>query len=408
VARRDFTIAVTGLNATDNPGPGVSVIRALREAPGFRGRLVGLAYDTLDPGIYARDIGLWGAFLVPYPSQGADALLERLKYVHERVPLDVIIPTLDSELTAFIAIQPELKRLGIRMYLPTREQLDLRSKTRLSELGRKAGIDVPEERVVSTSADLYRIHEEIPYPFMIKGVFYGAKVAHSLDEALLAFHETTARWGVPVIVQKYHAGEEYDVVAVGDGAGGLVGAVPMKKTFLTDKGKGWAGVAVMDPMLLEATRRFMEASRWRGPCELEVLRTQEGRYLLIEVNPRFPAWTYLSAGAGQNLPWAVARLALGEAVGPLPEFKPGTMFVRISIDQIASMEDFERMATAGELVRVVGVGPRAPDPFTPGRPSAEAAPRAERARGRAGSGSGTGGKAGTGTGTVRSTGRRRR
>ena len=36
------TVAVTGLNATENPGPGVSVIRAIREGEGFKGRIVGL------------------------------------------------------------------------------------------------------------------------------------------------------------------------------------------------------------------------------------------------------------------------------------------------------------------------------------------------------------------------------
>lgn len=350
MSRNPLTIAVTGLNATDNPGPGVSVLRSLRLAPDFRGRLVGLAYDTLDPGIYARDLDLAGVFLLPYPSQGTEALLERVRYVHSRVPLDVVIPTLDSEMPSFLAIEGDLERLGIRMYLPTREQFDLRAKTRLADLGRDAGIDVPEQKVVTASSELYRVHEDVPYPFLIKGVFYGAHVAYSLDEALHAFHATVAKWGVPVIVQRYYAGEEYDVVAVGDGRGGLVGAVPMKKMFLTDKGKGWAGVAVRDPALLEATRKFMQASGWRGPCELEVLRTHEGRYFLVEVNPRFPAWTYLSAGAGQNLPWAVARLAAGERVDPLPDYRAGTLFVRISIDQIATMDDFERMATNGEIV----------------------------------------------------------
>ena len=41
------TVAVTGLNATDNPGPGVSVIRSLRAHPDFDGRIVGLAYDGM-------------------------------------------------------------------------------------------------------------------------------------------------------------------------------------------------------------------------------------------------------------------------------------------------------------------------------------------------------------------------
>lgn len=349
MARHDLTIAVTGLNATDNPGPGVSVLRALKDEPRFRGRLVGLAYDTLDPGIYARDLDLAAVFLLPYPSQGVDALRERLRYIQERIPIDVLIPTLDSELPAFIALEDELASLQVRTYLPTRDQLELRSKVRLAELGERAGLDVPATEVVMDAAALYRIHERIDYPFMVKGVFYGAELARSLDEALAAYHATVARWGLPVIVQKYHPGEEYDVLAVGDGKGELVGAVPMKKLFVTEKGKGWAGVAVKDPMLLEITRRFAATTMWRGPCEVEILRTQAGRYFLIEVNPRFPAWTYLAAGAGQNLPYAVVELAQGRHLEALPAFEAGKMFVRISLDQIARMEDFESIASTGEL-----------------------------------------------------------
>jgi carbamoyl-phosphate synthase large subunit len=184
---------------------------------------------------------------------------------------------------------------------------------------------------------------------MLKGLFYGAELVRSLDEAVAAFRTTAAKWGLPIIVQKFHPGEEYDVVAVGDGEGGLVGAVPMKKLYVTDKGKGWAGVAVRDPNLLEITRRFVQETKWRGPCETEILRTEEGKYYLIEINPRFPAWTYLSAGAGQNLPYAVAQLAAGEHLPPLPDYKAGTMFVRIAIDQIAQMSDFQSIAQTGAL-----------------------------------------------------------
>lgn len=346
---KNLCIAVTGLNATDNPGPGVTVIRALRHEPDFEGRVIGLSYDTLDPGLYARDQGIDAAYLIPYPSQGTEALLARLAYIQEREEIDVLIPNLDSELPSMMALEDDIRRLGIRMYIPSREQFDLRSKMNLNELGKSSDIDVPKGRVLMEVKDLYSLHLEIPYPFMLKGVFYGAKKVYSLDEAVAAFYGVIAKWGVPVIAQAFHTGEEYDVVAVGDGRGGLVGAVPMKKLFVTDKGKGWAGVAVRDPELVAVTERFMAATKWRGPCEVEVLKTAEGEYFLIEINPRFPAWSYLSAGAGQNLPWAVARLAMGEEVGRLPDYKPGTMFVRIALDQIASMEDFQTIASTGEI-----------------------------------------------------------
>jgi carbamoyl-phosphate synthase large subunit len=350
MSRHDLTIAVTGLNATDNPGPGVAVLRALRAEPRFQGRLIGLTYDTLDPGLYMTSLDLEAAYLIPYPSLGADALRERLKAIHAQTPFDVLIPTLDAELPAMIALEPELAAMGVRMYLPTRAQLDRRSKVNLVALGKQAQIAVPETRVISDVSELYRMHEQIAYPFMLKGVFYGAEVAHSLDEAVHAFHHMVAKWGVPVIVQRFHSGEEFDVVAVGDGAGGVVGAVPMKKLTLTDKGKAWAGVTIRDPELLAITRRFMQATRWRGPCELEVLRTPAGQHFLIEINPRFPAWCFLSAGAGQNLPYAVAQLAAGQALDPLPDFRPGTMFVRIALDQIASMEQFQQIASWGETL----------------------------------------------------------
>ena len=112
--------------------------------------------------------------------------------------------------------------------------------------------------------------------------------------------------GLPVIVQACvgGTGEELNVVAVGDGEGGLVGAVAMKKLVVTDKGKGWAGITIKDPELLALTERFMRATHWRGPCEVEVIRDRDGDYHLIEINPRFPAWVYLSAAAGMNLPRA--------------------------------------------------------------------------------------------------------
>ena len=346
----DDPVAVTGLNATDNPGPGVSVIRSLRHDPEFRGRIVGLAYDSLDPGIYAEDI-VDDVFLIPYPSQGAEALWERLATIRDRTGIRVVIPTLDSELPSFIALEDRLRDVGVGTFACTKAQYDLRAKDRLAEMGRAAGIPVPATKVISDPQSLVSIQKEIPYPFYVKGLYYGAKLARSLDEAVAAFHRIVAEWGLPVIIQQALSGDDLNVVAVGDGAGGLIGAVPMKKTYITDKGKGWAGVAIRDPALLDMTRRFMEHSKWRGPCEVEVLKDHAGGYHLLEINPRFPAWTYLAAGAGMNLPMAVTRLAAGEAVAPMTRFEAGTMFVRIALDQIATMSDLQQIASTGELLR---------------------------------------------------------
>ena len=94
----------------------------------------------------------------------------------------------------------------------------------------------------------------------------------------------------------------------------------------------------------EALRTIVTGlARQNEPGEIEMVRGSDGSLHLLEINPRFPAWCYLSAGVGINLPAAVARLAAGEEVAPMTEYRVGTMFVRISLDQIARLEDFDRL-----------------------------------------------------------------
>lgn len=354
----NLTVAITGINATDNPGPGITVARALRAHPDFKGRIIGLAYDTLDPGIYASDM-IDDVFLIPYPSAGIEALQDRLRYINERVHLDVILPTLDSELPNFIASVKVLDELKIGHFMPTQEQLDLRSKQHLVELGERADLPVPKTKVINDITEIFEA-KDLTYPVFVKGVFYGAIRAANVSEAAGAFYATVAKWGLPVLVQESTHGDEIDVVAVGDGKGGLIGAVAMKKTFLTDKGKGWAGVAVLDPQAIAATKRFVEATKWRGPFELEVMKDEAtGELNVLEINPRFPAWCFLSAGAGANLPYACTLLAAGQSVNPADysSYEAGTMFVRIAIDQIVSLKDFQEIATTGELIRTIAKNP---------------------------------------------------
>jgi carbamoyl-phosphate synthase large subunit len=121
---------------------------------------------------------------------------------------------------------------------------------------------------------------------------------------------------------------------------------------LSEKGKAWAGVTVSDPNLLEITRQIVGALSWRGPLEVEVLKSdQDDRYYLLEVNPRFPAWVFLCQAAGQNLPWALTRLALGEEVPPFGSYEVGVGFVRSARDLIVSQDEFAAIYSLGEIRR---------------------------------------------------------
>ncbi len=348
---RPFTVAVTGLNAGESPQPGPALARSLRCEPDFTergGRIIGLLYDAMESGVYADGL-IDEAFLVPYPSAGTDSLRARLDDVFARCPCDVLIPTLDAELPAYIKLAPHLKTLGVHVFLPTESQLEARSKARLADLCASVGIPAPRQTLVWSLDQLPLLLAEYGGTGVVKGVYYEAGTVHSAADAAKVGHKISAKWGLPIILQERITGEEYDLALVGDGRGNVLGAVGIKKMALTEKGKAFGGMTISDERLFAIGRQFIKHTKWRGPLELEFVKPPDGDYHLIEVNPRFPAWIYLACQVGQNLPWAVTRLALGESVDPFPAYVPGRFFVRHAIDIVADLARLEQLTVTGEL-----------------------------------------------------------
>jgi carbamoyl-phosphate synthase large subunit len=348
MSRRKITVAVTALNAIDSPGPGVPVIRGLKESEHFDARIIGLSYESLEPGIYMRDL-VDKVYQIPYPSAGMDALMARIGYIHSKENLDVIIPNFDAELYPFIRQEGELNAMGIRLLLPTEEQFDERHKVNLPDFGKKYGIRVPGSVSVYHPSEIEKHAHEIGYPMLVKGKFYDAHVAFTPEQAREDFHKISQKWGLPIILQKYVKGVEYNVIGLGDGEGNRIAAVPIRKQYITDKGKAWGGISVGDEKMLKLTDHFIRSTKWCGPFELELMKDDQNEFWLLEINPRIPAWVYLAVGVGQNIPEALVRLALGEKVEPYESFEIGKMFIRYSWDMIVDLKDYQQISVFGEL-----------------------------------------------------------
>ncbi len=346
--RPTFTIAVTGLNNTDNPGPGVPVIRGIREATDLNVRIVGLAYENLEPGIYMPGI-TDKTYLIPYPSSGTKVFLNRILEIHQQEKFDLIIPNFDAELYTFIKSEKLLAQHGIRTYLPSLAQLEERSKANLPAYGKKYGVKVPESREITSVNDVPSLRDDFDYPLLVKGKFYDAYLAYNSEQVITHFNKIASKWGLPVIIQEFIKGTEVNVVALGDGTGLTVAAVSMRKQYITDKGKAWGGITINDPKMMDITRDIIAKTSWKGGMELEMIKTSSGEYFLIEINPRIPAWVYLAVGAGQNIPEAMVKLAMGMEVPSYEQYQVGKMFIRYSWDMLGDIGQFEKISMEGEF-----------------------------------------------------------
>lgn len=343
-------VAITGMHRGENPQPGAAVAAALRRCRADL-RIVALSYDPLESGLYCADGGAPdAAFLMPFPGTGPKVLAKRLDEILARERIDFIIPCLDSEIDNFIAIAPRLKRRhGIGSLLPTRNSFELRGKAHIAALC--AGLDIPTPRTVAANdVETLLIHADaIGYPVYIKGRLYEAQLVHSAPELQTAFERIAGAWGGPVLVQEPIVGEEYDVVGLGDGRGGIIASCSIRKMLRTAAGKGFAGVVMADPALDELAARMVKRLRWRGPFELEFIKAPHGRrYRLLEMNPRFPAWVDFPAQLGCNLPDRLLADLLGVRPAPLRACRPGQMFIRHCVDVVTDIGAFAELVVTGE------------------------------------------------------------
>lgn len=342
----ELVVGITGINACDNPAPGVGVAKSLLEATDLNVKIIGLAYDAMEPGIYLDNI-INHAFLIPYPAAGSDALIARLLYIKEKKGLDVLIPTMDSELPFYIKYRDVLNSHGIKTFIPSKEQFRLRDKEHLVSIAEESGLTAPAQAVVSNYDELNTAVSNIGLPVMVKGALYNAYAANTLEEAMSHFSRVVAQSGYPVIVQKKVTGEEMNVIGVGDGTGGHSGLVAIKKMSVTGLGKIWTGVTVHHQGLLEMARCFVKSTHWRGAFEMECMVDQDKAYL-IEINPRFPAWVYFATGVGCNLPLALVKHALNQPVLEPEKYPAGKLYIRFTDELVCDLTQFQNMVTLGE------------------------------------------------------------
>ena len=336
-------VAVSGLNNTDNPAPGIPVIKSLNAEH----EIIGFSYDPNEPGNY-MDM-TQKTYLMPYPSLGFEELKARLLHIKEQSGIDAIIPNLDAELPLYIKYQEEIEALGIKLCLPSSENFELRNKNRLDGLCEDLKMTYPKTHEISSVADLQKIVADgSEFPLMIKGNYYKAYKAFNMESAIEYFYKISNEWGFPVLVQDVVSGDEINFVGVGDGEGTLAGGVAMKKLTTTEIGKVWSAVTIHNERLLEIAQDFVKLTKWKGPFELEVMANMNSVYM-IEINPRFPAWVYFATEIGVNLPLMVTQIMQGQTPTPNLNYPQNKMYVRYTGEMVTDFSGFLKLLSSKEL-----------------------------------------------------------
>jgi predicted ATP-grasp superfamily ATP-dependent carboligase len=114
-------------------------------------------------------------------------------------------------------------------------------------------------------------------------------------------------------------------------------------------GSSTAAESFRDAELARLGKELLSALDWHGVAMVEFKRdVRDGRFKLMEINPKFWGSLDLSIAAGVDFPWLTTQMALGEDYAADPDFRAGLRFQWVFDDVLHAAA---RPSAAGEVWR---------------------------------------------------------
>jgi D-aspartate ligase len=223
----------------------------------------------------------------------------------------VVFPTHDDSLNAIARYADDLQVLAP---FPAWSLLErVQSKRSQLETAQAAGIDIPELDP-PTFPVIVKPDRSVEFKRRHKRQAFRCETPAELDDALAK----TEEFGP--IVQEFVPGGDETLYTVGSYLardGRALGVFCGRKLRQTPRGIGTCrvGEAVWEQEAVDAALRLLKAFEYHGLSQVEFKRdARDGRFKLMEINPRLWQWHGLATACGVDLP----RIAYADLVGETP------------------------------------------------------------------------------------------
>jgi carbamoyl-phosphate synthase large subunit len=301
---RRFRVLVTGAG-----GPAaIAAMKSLR------------ADNTLK--VLAADMDPWaaGLYLVPpdartlVPAGAAPGFADAMLDICAALGVDILLPTVDSELEPLAAARASFAAAGTDLLLAPAAALE---------------VILDKLTLARHCADIVRVPRTEPFglafdprtwtfPVVVKP----RRGSGSRGFTFVADAESlaTMQRSAALIVQEYLPGEEYSIDVLADAAGQVMAAVPRAR-IRVDSGVSVAGRTVHDGELEGFGRQVALATGLTYVANVQCKRDRAGNPALLEVNPRVPGTLGLTIASGVDMPRLAVDSLLGRPVPAQVEFR---------------------------------------------------------------------------------------
>ncbi|MGA1822295.1 MAG: ATP-grasp domain-containing protein [Thermoplasmatota archaeon] len=287
----------------------VNVIQSLRSQDRRSVRIISGDMNPLAAGLYLSD----GHYILPRIDD--PAYMETLIDISMKEGAGAVIPIFSREIELIAGRIGELHDAGIGCILPGQDTVRMiNDKVEFSRWLFENGFPGPEVLGPDTT----------DFPVFVKprkgSSSKGARMIRSREELSAIDPRET-------IIQQYVPGVEYTIDFLASPEHELMGAVPRERIEVKD-GKAVKARTVELPEGIDLLSRIVMESEYSGPGNLQVMKGEDGMYV-IELNPRFSAGGLpLATASGPNFPLMLLEMIFEGKTEPRMDYVRDLYMIR--------------------------------------------------------------------------------
>ncbi|HEY2497892.1 MAG TPA: ATP-grasp domain-containing protein [Candidatus Angelobacter sp.] len=254
----------------------------------------------------------------------------------------LIVPATEASLLG-VRLLEEKDPLRLKTVIPSNNSLDVAlDKEKTWQLARELGVPVPASDLILSVAEIGHVKQ---FPVVLKPTHSKVTIAGELRTLAVAVvkneaerQEQLRRWLplTPVQQQQYVFGCGVGVELLFS-RGQKVWHFAHKRMHeypLTGGASSYRRSIIPPPDMLRDAEKLLTALKWHGVAMIEFKMDAQGRYWLMEINPRLWGSVALSLDAGVNFPLGLLQVARGEQPVSQPLYKSNyyTRDLRTDVD----------------------------------------------------------------------------
>lgn len=238
-----------------------------------------------------------------------------LKATIKKYNCDIFFPMDDDTMGIAIKHRDELSKL-CKIYIPPTVSYNIAcDKKKTWEFVKNCGAPIPETYAINKINELEDLALKIKFPAIIKpkksSGSRGIRIVYNHIELKREYLKIHGEYPLPIVQEYIGIGIRYDVCLLYNEKSQLKASFVQKELrhFPVDVGPSTLQESVYCTELLEISTKIMESLKWVGIAELEfMVDSRDGKFKLMEINPRFWASLQTAIYAGVDFPYLLYRL----------------------------------------------------------------------------------------------------